>query len=222
MTSYFDAVQDEPQIRPRLGQLSPEERMTVRSIRIPTGGSVSTGRFAGVAYVLGDERRAAEVFVEENRDGLEAVDFSRQNIISRNVDREVYDWILHELGERELQKYDTVVIEHRPNENVTWCISRREYEENPTRRYSTGSEGSARVADYSLAELYDDFGTTITEQDLKSHSSAAGDVRQILDSFRVSDAFDCQPISLGDQLAVEKVDWFLSRWVDNVVYRLIR
>ena len=206
MTKYFDTLQDEPQVRPRVGQLSPEERMTTRSIRIPTGDSVSTGRFAGVAYVLGDERRAAEVFAEENREGLEAVDFSRQNLISRNVDREVYDWILHELGERELEKYDTVVIERRSDDDVIWCISRREYEENPTRRYSTGSEGSARVADYSLAELYDEFGSTISEQDLTSHPSAAGDVRQILDAFRVSDAFDCQPISLGDQLAVEKVD----------------
>ena len=206
MTKYFDTLQDEPQVRPRVGQLSPEERMMTRSIRIPTGDSVTTGRFAGVAYVLGDERRAAEVFAEENREGLEAVDFSRQNLISRNVDREVYDWILHELGERELEKYDTVVIEQRPDDAVIWCISRREYEENPTRRYSTGSEGSARVADYSLAELYDEFGTTITEDDLSSHASAAGDVRQILDAFRVSDAFDCHPISLGDQLAVEKVD----------------
>ena len=206
MTSYFDAIQDKPQLRPRIGQLAPEERMMVRSITIPTGDSVSTGRFAGVAYVLGDERRAAEVFVDENRDGLEAVDFSRQNLLSRNVDREVYDWILHELGERELEKYDTVVIERRPDDDVIWCISRRGYEENPTRRYSTGTEGSARVADYSLAELYDEFGTTISEDDLSSHASAAGDVRQILDAFRVSDAFDCHPISLGDQLAVEKVD----------------
>jgi len=206
MTKYFDTLQDKPQVRPRVGQLSPEERMMIRSIRIPTGDSVSTGRFAGVAYVLGDERRAAEVFVEENRDGLEAVDFSRQNLISRNVDREVYDWILHELGKRELEKYDTVVIERRSDDDIVWCISRREYEENPTRRYSTGSEGSARVVDYSLVELYDDFGTTITEQDLKSHSSAAGDVRQILDVFRVSNAFDCQPVSVGDQLAIEKVD----------------
>ena len=206
MTKYFDTLQDEPQVRPRVGQLSPEERMMTRSIRIPTGDSVSTGRFAGVAYVLGDERRAAEVFVEENREGLEAVDFSRQNLLSRNVDREVYDWILHELGKRELEKYDTVVIERRPDDDVIWCIGRREYEENPTRRYSIGSEGSARVADYSLAELYDEFGTTISEDDLSSHASAAGDVRQILDAFRVSDAFDCHPISLGDQLAVEKVD----------------
>jgi len=206
MTSYFDAIQDKPQLRPRIGQLAPEERMMVRSITIPTGDSVSTGRFAGVAYVLGDERRAAEVFVAENRNGLEAVDFSRQNIISSNVDREVYDWILHELGERKLEKYDTVVIERRPDENVTWCISRREYEENPTRRYSTGSEGSARVTDHSLAELYDEFESIISEEDLSSHASAAGDVRQILDAFRVSDAFECHPISLGDQLAVEKID----------------
>jgi len=206
MTSYFEAIQDKPQARPRIGQLAPEERMMVRSIRIPTGDSVSTGRFAGVAYVLGDERRAAEVFVDENRDGLEAVDFSRQNLISRNVDREVYDWILHELGERELEKYDTVVIERRSDDDLVWCISRREYEENPTRRYSTGSEGSARVTDHSLAELYDEFGATISEDSLSSHTSAAGDVRQILDAFRVSDVFDCHPISLGDQLAVEKVD----------------
>ena len=206
MTSYFDAIQDEPQIRPRIGQLSPEERMTVRSITIPTGDSVSTGRFAGVLYVIGDERQAAEVFVEENREGLEAVDFSRQNLISRNVDREVYDWILHELGERELEKYETVVIERRPENDVTWCISRREYEENPTRRYSTGSEGSARITDHSLSGLYDEFETTITEQDLSSHSSAAGDVRQILDAFRVSEEFDCEPVSFDGQLGIEKVD----------------
>ena len=206
MTSYFEAIQDNPQARPRIGQLAPEERMMVRSIRIPTGDSVSTGRFAGVVYVLGDERRAAEVFVEENRDGLKAVDFSRQNLISRNVDREVYDWILHELGERELTKYDTVVIEHRPHTDVTWCISRRTYEENPTRRYSSGTEGSGKVSGYSLTELYHSFGETITEDDLSSHTAAEGDVRQILDAFRVSETFDCHPISVGDQLAVEKVD----------------
>ena len=206
MTSYFDSIQDKPQLRPRIGQLSPEERMMVRSITIPTGDSVSTGRFAGVVYVLGDERRAAEVFVEENRDGLKGVDFSRQNLISRNVDREVYDWILHELGERELVKYNTVVIECRPDTDVTWCISRQTYEENPTRRYSTGTEGTGKVSECSLAELYDEFGATIAEKDLSSHASAAGDVRQILDAFRVSDEFDCRPISLGDQLAVEKVD----------------
>ena len=205
MTEYFEAIKEEPQVRPRLGKLSADERMQVRSIRITTGYKASRSNFVGVVYLLGDERRAAEIFVEANRDDLDAVDFGGKNIISSNTDREIYDWTLHALGERPIEKYETVVVERRPDDDVTWCISRTAYEENPMRRYSAGG-GSAKLTDCSLAELYDRLESPITEADLEDEETATGDIRQILDAFRVSEDFDCEPTAVDEQLAIKKID----------------
>jgi len=204
MTEYFKAIKEEPQVRPRLAKLSPDERMNVRSIRIATGKKVSRSNFVGVVYLLGDEKQAAEVFVEANRDDLEAVDFSGKNVISSNTDREIYDWILHALGEREIEKYETVVIERRPGEDVTWCIGRKAYEEHPVRRYSAG-RGSAKLTDGSLADLYESIESPITEADLADDDTATGSIRQILDAFRVSDDFECEPTTVDEQLAIKKI-----------------
>jgi len=205
MTEYFEAIKEEPQPRPRLNRLEPDERMQVRSIRTTTGYNASESNFIGVVYLPEDKRRAAEIFAEINQDYLEEVDFSGKNVISSNTDREVYDWILHALGERPIEKYETVVVERRPNENVTWCISRKAYEERPMRRYSVSGR-SAKLTDCSLAELYDRLESPITEADLEDEEAATGDIRQILDAFRVSEDFDCEPTAVDEQLAIEKID----------------
>ena len=60
MTEYFEAIKEEPQVRPRLAKLSADERMNVRSIRISTAKKVSRSNFVGVVYLVGDEKQAAE------------------------------------------------------------------------------------------------------------------------------------------------------------------
>jgi len=210
MTTYFDELKERPKASPQLGNLSAEERMMTRRIRV-RGVSrqtkdVSVGTFTGVVYLFGDEKQAAEVFVETNREKLEQLNYSRKNLISTSVDRELYDWILHYLGERDLEKYDSVVIERRPNEAepLTWCISRRAFEENPMRRYNDASSGAGRVTGCTLEELYDEFDQIITAGDLAAHPAVSGDVREVLDAFRQADRFDCTPVTVDGDLAVEK------------------
>jgi len=210
MTQYFEEIKESPKPKPQLGMLSADERMVARRIRIRGAVNqtkdVSVGTIVGVAYVIGDEKRAAEVFVETNRDKLEQLDYTRKNLISTSVDRELYDWILHYLGERDLEKYDSVVIERRLNEAepLTWCVGRRAFEETPMRRYNTGNSGCVRGR--TLEDLYDEFEHVITASDLKTHSAVDGDVREILDAFRQADRFDCEPVTVDGDLAVEKLD----------------
>ena len=206
MTAVFEALEGGPQTGINIGKLSVDERVLVRSIQVrgTTGETtaVSVGELTAVYYLVGDERAAAERFVDENRAQLAQLDFSRRNLVSTSVDREVYDWILHALGDREIERYETVVIERR--DEVTWCIGRRTYEETPMRRYTTAGSGSVRLDELSLRTLYDSLGETITVVDLREHPAIAGDVREVLDAFRQSSAFACRPITVGDELAIEK------------------
>ena len=208
MTSVFETLRNAPQTEIDLGQLSPDERMVVDTIQINgTVGvtrSETSGNFTGVFYIVGDEKRAAERFVEQNRSTLEAIDFSRRNPISTSVDRDVYDWILHALGERELEMYDTVVIERRPDETV-WCIGRQTFDETPMRRYTESGTGSAKLDGVSLVSLYESFGQQITESTLEAESAVRGDVRVILDAFRQSTTFECRPTTVDGELAVTKL-----------------
>jgi len=210
MTTYFDELKDRPKPKPKLGKLLPEERMMTRRIRIRGTASktkdVSVGTITGVVYLVGDEKQAAEVFVETNREKLEQLNYTRKNLISTSVDRELYDWILHYLGERELEKYPSVVIERRLNdpESLTWCISRRAFEENPMRRYNDASSGSARVSGPSLEALYDEFDEIMTAGDLDDHPAVSGDVREVLDAFRQTGRFDCTPVTVDGDLAIKK------------------
>jgi len=208
MTSVFETLREAPQTEIDLGQLLPDERMIVDKIQINgtvgvTRGGAS-GDFTGVFYVVGDEKQAAEQFVEHNISKLETIDFSRRNPISTSVDRDVYDWILHALGERELEVYDTVVIERRPDETV-WCIGRQTFEETPMRRYTESGSGSAKIDAMSLEALYESFGHQITESTLEAESPVRGDVRVILDAFRQSTAFECRPTTVDGELAVTKL-----------------
>jgi len=210
MTQYFDELKDRPKPKPKLSKLLPEERMVTRRIRIRGAvgqtKDVSVGTFTGVIYLIGDEKAAAEVFVKTNREKLEQLNYSRKNLISTSVDRELYDWILHYLGERELEKYPSVVIERRLNdpEPITWCIGRRQYEENPMRRYNEAGSGAACVTGYTLEELYDSFEDLITTSDLEEYPAVSGDVREVLDALRQADRFDCLPTTVDGELAVEK------------------
>jgi len=214
MTSVFETLCDAPQTEIDLGQLSPDERMVVDTIHINgTVGVTQTdakGDFTGVFYIIGDEKRAAERFVEQNRSKLETIDFSRRNPISTSVDRDVYDWILHALGERELEVYDTVVIERRPDD-IVWCLGRQTFEETPMRRYTESGTGSAKLNGVSLEELYESFGHQITESTLEAESTVRGDVRVILDAFRQSPAFACRPTAVDDELAITKLDANVDR-----------
>ncbi len=207
MTACFEQLEAEPQTEIDIGQLTPDERMVLRQIQIngtvgvtPSGAD---GGFTGIYYLVGDEQAAAKRFVTENREVLDQVDFSRRNLISTSVDRDIYDWILHFLGERELEKHETVVIERR-SDGTVWCIGRRTYEETPMRRYSESGTGSVRIDDGGLAGLYASCSELITESTLQSESVVAGDVREILDAFRHSSEFVCEPTTVDGELAVRK------------------
>ena len=209
MSTVFETLCDEPQTEIDLGQLSPDERMVVDRIQINGTVGVSSsdthGNFTGVFYIVGDEKRAAERFVEQNSTMLEEIDFSRRNPVSTSVDRDVYDWILHALGERELEVYDTVVIERRAD-GTTWCLGRQTFEETPMRRYTESGTGSAKLDGVSLEALYESFGHQITESTLTVESAVRGDVRMVLDAFRQSTAFECRPTTVDGELAITKLN----------------
>lgn len=209
MTATFDALGEEPQTEIDIATLTPDERMAVRQIQINgsmgTTATVSVGSFTGVFYLSGDEKRAAERFVAENRAALSELDFSGQNPISTSVDRELYDWILHALGERELELYETVVIERRAD-GPTWCVGRQTFEETPLRRYTTAGGGSAKIDGVDLAALYESYEELITESALAAKPSVAGDPRIVLDAFRNASTFDCRPTTVDGELAIRKVN----------------
>ena len=207
MTKQFDRLQEEPQTNIKRGDLNLEERSVVRSITVSgTPGrskADATGKFVAVYYIEGDEQRAAARFVEENTRAIEQVDFSNnRNVLQSNVDREIYDWILHALGKRCLQKYETVVLEERPDGNI-WIIDRQRFEEAVDRRYAINESGTARLTADSIESLYERLGDVITESDLRE-AGVEGDVRQVLDLYRLDSRFACDPITVENELAVRK------------------
>ena len=208
MTACFDRLKAEPQTEIDIGQLTADERMLLGQIQINgtvgVTASESVGGFSGVYYLTGDEQAAAERFVVENRAALQEVDFSTRNPISTSVDRELYDWILHFLGERELERYETVVIERRPDGTV-WCIGRRTFEEQPMRRYTESATGSARIDEEGLTGVYASCDQLITESTLDAKQQVAGDVREVLDAFRHSPVFQCEPTTVDGELAIKKL-----------------
>jgi len=207
MTRTYDRLKEGPQTDVDIAQMAANERILARQIQIRgTVGVTNTnsvGAFSGVHYLAGDEQAAARLFVEKNEEALSKIDFSRRDPISSSVDREVYDWILHYLGERELEKYDTVVIERRPDGTV-WCIGRETFEETPMRRYTESGSGSARIDEGGLMGLYESCGELITESELRAKPMVAGDTREILDAFRQSPEFVCEPTAVDGELAVQK------------------
>lgn len=207
MTRPFERLQESPQTEVDTGQLAVDERMVLKRIQINgtvgVTASESVGSFTGIYYIEGDEQTAAELFVDENLEALSQLNFSRRNPISTSVDRLVYDWILHFLGERELEKYDTVVIERR-SDGTVWCLGRRTFDETPMRRYTESDTGSARIDEGGLFGLYESSAEVITESTLRAKPEVAGDVREILDAFRQSPEFACEPTTVDDELAIKK------------------
>ncbi|PGF16190.1 hypothetical protein CP556_08740 [Natrinema sp. CBA1119] len=210
MTSLYDQLAERPQTKINVGGLSYDERADLRQIKVTQSTDLTnkggSGRFTTVYYLESDEPQAAEVFVETNRSQLEGIDFSKKNVVQRGVEREVYDWILHTLGKRELEKYDSVVREVRPDENVTWVISRDHFDAYPMRRYSVGETPSVRIDGTSLRKLYDGFGEVITAGNLEEYDTVEGDVRYVLEYYRVADGFACDPVTHKSEMAIEKRD----------------
>ncbi|GAB3421823.1 hypothetical protein GCM10027435_25990 [Haloparvum alkalitolerans] len=212
MTQEFEVLTEGPQTGVKLGNLGPDERQRVRKIdvsRSPGGPpSTPTGAFTTIYYVAGEERAAAAEFVAKNRDALEAVNLTGcgSNVVSTSVPREIYDWILHELGERRLTKYETVVVEYRPTVDATWCIGRRRFETGYSQRYSQRGSGSARVTG-SLESLFDslcpvDTDYVIAERTLRDHDDVVGDVREVLDALRQIPQLPVTPVTDNGELAV--------------------
>ena len=116
----------------------------------------------------------------------------------------MYNLILDAVGDRDITKFPTVVVE-TPADETQWIINRNRYETQVDRRYTTNETGTARVPPAtSLGAIYEQQEETIAEADLTS-TEIEGDIRQVLDYYRVAPAFDCDPVTTDDQqLAVRK------------------
>jgi hypothetical protein len=208
MTRQFERLLEGPQIGIHRSELNLDERQLVRRIHVrgTTGinASNSAGKFTTVYYLEGDEKEASRLFVDKNSELIEKINLSERNIIQTSVDRDIYDWILHMTGQRRFTKFSTVVLEERPDE-TTWVIGRTRYDENYNRRYSTTGSGSAKVPPTtSIREIYERFDDVISQSDLMQ-TEIEGDVRQVLDYYRVSPEFNCSPITTkSDELGVKK------------------
>lgn len=213
MTKPFERLVEEgPQadLNINLTHLLPEERMQVRRIRVSGkpgyGHKGGPGKLASVYYVDGDEVRAAKVFTDENRQQLERMDFGQQNILKDSLSQEIYDLVLHHLGERRRTVYSTLIVEERPD-GKRWLIDRDLYEQNPGRRYTIGGSGSARLEpEADLERFFEEAPELITVAVVESWP-VAGDLRQVLDFLRLASAFPCEPADADDGtgLAVRKV-----------------
>jgi hypothetical protein len=157
-----------------------------------------------VYFITGQEREAAELFVEENSDMIEKIDFSSRNTLESSINQEVYDWIRHAAGWYNLKKFDSVVLEER-KDSLTWIINREKYDNKKSRRYGIAGQGSCKV-NGSVEEVYEDLAPTITESDLESHCDVEGDVRFLLELYRVSSEFKCVAKSIDGEMAIIAAD----------------
>jgi len=208
MTQLYDKLQESPQTGVSRAELNFDERAEVRAIQVTgTAGLTQAnnpGKFTDVFYLEGDERAAAETFADVNAELLEQVDFTARNVLQTSLSREMYDLLLDAAGDRDITKFPTVVVETRAG-GTQWIINRNRYESQVDRRYTTNETGTARIpSTTSPRAIYDKQGHTIAEADLTS-TAIEGDVRQVLDYYRVAPAFDCDPVTTDDQqLAVQK------------------
>ncbi|EMA16263.1 hypothetical protein [Haloarcula marismortui] len=208
MTQLYDRLKEAPQTGVSRSELNFEERARVRAIQVTgTAGLTQTnnpGKFTDVFYLEGEERAAAETFADVNAELLEQVDFTARNVLQTSLSRELYDLILDAAGNRDITKFPTTVVETHTDGTV-WIINRNRYETQVDRRYTTSETGTARVPPTTSPQaIYEQQGQTIAEADLTS-TKIEGDVRQVLDYYRVAPAFDCDPVTTADQqLAVQK------------------
>lgn len=208
MTQLYDRLKEAPQTGVSRSELNFEERARVRAIQVTgTAGLTQTnnpGKFTDVFYLEGEERAAAETFADVNAELLEQVDFTARNVLQTSLSREMYDLILDAAGNRDITKFPTTVVETHTDGTV-WIINRNRYETQVDRRYTTSETGTAQVPPTTSPQaIYEQQGQTIAEADLTS-TKIEGDVRQVLDYYRVAPAFDCDPVTTADQqLAVQK------------------
>lgn len=208
MTRTYEQLQQCPQTGISRSDLNFEERSEVRAIQVKgTSGLSQTnnpGKFTDVFYLDGEEKAAAETFATENAALLEQLDLSARNVLQTSLARELYDLILDASGRRDIETFPTVVVETH-EDGTQWVINRDRYETRVDRRYTTSETGSARVPPETLlGDCYESLGGTIAEVDLRE-TAIAGDVRQVLDYYRVSSTFECVPVTTDDQqLAVRK------------------
>jgi hypothetical protein len=204
MTKLYETLAEQPRTGINMGDLSYDERVELRQIRIQNDkpNVTKTGQFTTVYYLAGDEQAAVERFVEENREQLEQLDFSKRDIVQSAVDRELYDLILDELGERQLTKFERVVREDRSNGEV-WLIARERFDERPTRRYTETASDVLHFTDQTPEEIFDDLGDVITQSDIETRIN--GDGQLCLEYFRVADQFSCVPVTRNNEMAIEKV-----------------
>jgi len=73
------------------------------------------------------------------------------------------------------------------------------------RRYSESGTGSVRIDEGGLIGVYESFDQLITESTLDAKQQVAGDVREVLDAFRQSPAFQCEPTTVDGELAIKKL-----------------
>ncbi|MBX0297811.1 hypothetical protein [Haloarcula nitratireducens] len=210
MTKVYEKLQTGPQTGIDRSNLNYEERSEVRAIDVRgTTGLAQVnnpGKFTNVFYLDGDEAAAAELFAEVNADLIAAIDLSARNVLQTSLPRHMYDLILDAAGRREIRTYPTVVFERREDGTI-WLIDRDRYETRVDRRYTTSETGSARVpSDLSLETLYENYGSVITESDLRE-TTIDGDVRQVLDYYRVASGYHCQPTTTETgELAITKIE----------------
>jgi hypothetical protein len=200
MTTLFEKVQNEPQIEFNIGELNFDERAEVRRIRIQGADSWGKGAFNSVLYIDGDEKAAAKKFVSANESQLAELDFSKnRNALQDKISREVYDWILHYLGERVIEKFETVVCESRPD-GLEWIIDRDRYERQPNRRYTVAEGGVVKVADTTVDELFESFGAIISKSGIADHDHVDTETPvTLLEYFRVSDEYAVEPLEIKRQ-----------------------
>ncbi|MBX0324036.1 hypothetical protein EGH21_13445 [Halomicroarcula sp. F13] len=208
MTKAYEKLQNGPQTGIARSELNYEERANTRviDVRGTTGLAQvnNPGKFTNVLYLEGNEEAAAELFADVNDDLIDAVDLSAKNVLQTSLPRPMYDRILDASGRRKIRKYSTVVFEGREDGTI-WLIDRDRYETRVDRRYTTSETESARVPpEISLEELYEQQGSIITESDIRS-TAITGDVRQVLDYYRVASGYHCRPTTTeNNQLAIKK------------------
>jgi len=62
-----------------------------------------------------------------------------------------------------------------------------------------------RIDRHSLDALYEGFDDVITASDLEAHSAIEGDVRYILEYYRVADGFAGAPVSRDREVAIKNM-----------------
>lgn len=151
--------------------LPPDVRAEIHTIQVPTGTSKGYrdhsnwgGRLTAVSYLAGDLARAINVFVDANRDQLTEIEFTKRNRVKEALSQQHYDRVLEALGEKSIRKYQTTVVEERPD-GTTWVFRREDFERN-RRRYST-SDTVARLPDgQSLDDVWEALPSRFRAHDL--------------------------------------------------------